>query len=74
MIEPTFTTALLMTLLWPVGIVYCMVKYFGARKRGAKIESWVWFLAWCAILSMIEWFVWFAMSLACGINVLICLS
>jgi hypothetical protein len=74
MIEPNIFAAIAMTVLWPAGIAYCTVKYFGARKRGAKVESWFWFLAWCAVLSMIEWFVWFALSLACAVTSAACLA
>jgi hypothetical protein len=64
MIEPNFYAAIALTILWPAGLAYCSIKYLKSRKRGSKLETWFWFIAWCCVLSLVEWFVWFAMSLA----------
>ena len=69
-----FLTALLLTVLWPVGMVYCTRKYLRARKQGKTVDAWIWFACWGVILSMVEWFVFFAGSVACTVLRLRCLQ
>ncbi len=35
-----------------------MYAYFAARKKGNKLELWLWLGLWCILITFIEWWVW----------------
>ena len=56
MFELSLPAALAVLVLWPAGIIYCTLKYLKSYRTGVKLDASIWFIAWCFIIAMVEWF------------------
>jgi hypothetical protein len=50
--------AIVIVILWPVFIGVCTWKYLRAFRQKKRLDTWIWFFAWCFCLTAIEWWVW----------------
>ena len=61
--QPNVLAAIVVVILWPLGLTLCTRKYLRAFRAGKKLDAWVWFFCWCIILSFVEWFAFFGYGL-----------
>lgn len=57
MTEVTPQLAGVILLVWPVLTGLCTWKYLRALKQKKRLDTWIWFFAWCFCISAIEWWV-----------------
>lgn len=59
--------ALILLVLWFIGISWCTVKYNQAFRAKKRLDKWIWFILWCNLVAFIEWIIYFGMGAVCEV-------
>jgi len=57
MLSPLFAAGA--TLCWIGAVWLATSKYVKASRAKKKVDAWIWFFVWCAVMIFIEWPVYF---------------